>query len=86
MAYGFYPKYIGEILQDLSRGVMLLSNLCFKRTTLAAVLRAECMGVRMGSGRLVRGGYYTIDGDDGGLYQGVCSRAGDKGLGDFELD
>lgn len=40
----------------------------------------------MGSGRLVRGGYYTIDGDDGGLYQGVCSRAGEKGLGDFELD
>ena len=57
MVYGFYPKYAGGILQDLSRGVMLSSNLCFKRTSLAAVLRVGGLGARMGSGRLVRGGY-----------------------------
>ena len=86
MVYGFYPKYAGGVLQDLSRGVMLSSNLCFKRTSLAAVLRVEGLGARMGSGTLVREGCYATDGDDGGLYQGVCGRAGEKGLGDFELD
>lgn len=47
---------------------MLLSNLYSQRITLAALLRIECTGTRLGARRLV----------SRPLYEGDCSRGGEK--------